>query len=61
MKPSFTLLLFLSLSFSALAQETPATADRTQRLFDQIDANKDGRLSKDELKRGGPGRTQPQN
>ncbi len=49
MKPSFTLLLFLSLSFSALAQETPATADRTQRLFDQIDANKDGKLGKEEL------------
>lgn len=49
MKPSFTLLLLSSLSFSALAQETPATADRTQRLFDQIDANKDGKLGKEEL------------
>ncbi|HAL73036.1 MAG TPA: carboxylesterase [Verrucomicrobiales bacterium] len=49
MKPSFTLLLLSSLSFSALAQETPATADRTQRLFDQIDANKDGKLGMEEL------------
>ena len=49
MKPSFTLLLLSSLSFCALAQETPATADRTQRLFDQIDANKDGKLGKEEL------------
>lgn len=49
MKPSFTLLLLSSLSLSALAQETPATADRTQRLFDQIDTNKDGKLGKEEL------------
>ncbi|MBB5038045.1 alpha/beta hydrolase fold domain-containing protein [Prosthecobacter dejongeii] len=49
MKPSYTHLLFLALSLSVLAQETPAPADRTQRLFDQIDANKDGKLAKEEL------------
>lgn len=49
MKPSTAVYLLCSLSVFASAQQPAAPAERTKRLFDQIDADKDGKLSQMEL------------
>ena len=49
MKPSPAFYWLCSLSLFASAQQPAAPAERTKRLFDQIDADKDGKLSQMEL------------
>ncbi|MEN3940592.1 alpha/beta hydrolase fold domain-containing protein [Prosthecobacter sp. SYSU 5D2] len=49
MKPCLPAFLLICLSFAAPAQQSPAPAERLARMFTQLDANRDGKLSKEEL------------
>lgn len=49
MKPRLVFFLLLAITLNATGQQAPTATERAKRIFDQSDANQDGKLSKEEL------------